>query len=55
MEGLLSHKNMFLLFHSQYVSVQISHHQVIREEYTNDDSTFLTNHLKMAYLGRSML
>jgi hypothetical protein len=28
---------MFLLFHSQHVSAQIGNHQVIFEEYTNDD------------------
>jgi hypothetical protein len=25
---------MFLLLHSQYVSAQVGHHQMIREEYT---------------------
>jgi hypothetical protein len=28
---------MFLLISSQHVSVQIGNHQVILEEYTNDD------------------
>jgi hypothetical protein len=37
MEVLPSHKQMFLLFHSQHVSAQINHHQVMREKYTNDD------------------
>jgi hypothetical protein len=37
MEGLPSHKQMLLLIQSQHVSVQIGHHQVNREEYTNDD------------------
>jgi hypothetical protein len=36
MEGLRSHKQMFLLLHSQLVSAHMGHHQVIREEYTND-------------------
>jgi hypothetical protein len=37
MVQLLSHKQMSLLFDSQHVSAQIGHHQVIFEEYTNDD------------------
>jgi hypothetical protein len=37
MEGLPSHKHTFLLFHSQHVSAQICHHQVIREIYTSDE------------------
>jgi hypothetical protein len=34
-EGLASHKQMFLLINSQYVSAQTGHHQVILEKYTN--------------------
>jgi hypothetical protein len=37
MKGLPSHKRMFLLIDSQHVSVQLGHHQVILEDYTNGD------------------
>jgi hypothetical protein len=37
MEGLSSHKRMFLLIDSQHVSVQVDHRQLILEEYTNDN------------------
>jgi hypothetical protein len=36
-EGLPSHKQMFLLFHSQDVSAQRDRHKVIRGNYKNDD------------------
>jgi hypothetical protein len=35
MEGLPSHKLMFLLIDLHHVSAQMDHHQVILEEYTN--------------------
>jgi hypothetical protein len=41
MEGLPSHRQMFLLINSQHVSAQIGHHQVILEEYTNGDAIFI--------------
>jgi hypothetical protein len=37
MEGLPSHKQMFLLFNAQHVSAQIGHHQAILEEYIHGD------------------
>jgi hypothetical protein len=37
MEVLPSQEQMFLLFHSQHVSAQIGHYQVLREKYANDD------------------
>lgn len=42
--GFLSHKQLFSLFenpsyviHSQHISAQIGHYQVVCEKYTNDD------------------
>jgi DNA integrity scanning protein DisA with diadenylate cyclase activity len=46
MEGLSSHGNMFLLFHSQRVSTQIGHRKAIREAYINDGI-----HIKITMLG----
>lgn len=37
MEELPSHKQMFILIHSQDVSAQIGRQQVIHEEYINGD------------------
>jgi hypothetical protein len=36
-EGFPYTQSHFLLLHSQHASAQIGYHQVIREEYTNDD------------------
>jgi hypothetical protein len=42
MEGLPSHKQMFLLIDSKRISAQIGHRQVILEEYTNGDGIHIT-------------
>jgi hypothetical protein len=41
MVGLPLQKQMALLFHSHYVPAQTGHHQVIREQYTNDEGIYL--------------
>jgi hypothetical protein len=37
MERLPPNKKMLLLFHSQHLSAQIDHRQVIRKKYTDSD------------------
>jgi hypothetical protein len=41
MEWLLSHNQMFLLFHSRYVSAQIRLHREVREKYINNDEIYV--------------
>jgi hypothetical protein len=50
MEGLPSHKQMFLFISSQHVSDQTGHHQVMVEEYTNSDGIFINNNASVKFL-----
>jgi hypothetical protein len=50
MEGLLSHKQMFLLSSSPYVSAQIGLHQVILEECTNGDGMHINSNATIKFL-----
>jgi hypothetical protein len=42
MEGLPSHKYVFLLIYSQHALAQIGHRHVIFEEYTNGDGIHIS-------------
>jgi hypothetical protein len=50
MDGLLSHKEIFILMNSQNVSAQMGHHQVIVEKYTNGDGIHINNNANIKYL-----
>jgi hypothetical protein len=39
--GMVTITQVSLLFQSQHSSAQIGHHQVIREEYLNDDGIYI--------------
>jgi hypothetical protein len=50
MEGVPSHKQLFLLINSRYISAQIGHHKAILEEYTDGDGIFINYNARVKLL-----